>query len=486
MTYYWILKSHGMSERNLLMPYRVRQIAPESKLCHECSLEMLETVISQQEILKKLSVQHAFEQRERRLNMVSTITTLLAMSLYPEQSMQEVLKTVMHTPQLLWPQAHEHEAVVPGKTALAYRRHQLGGKPLQQLFHQIAKPLATPQTPGAFAWGYRLMAIDSTVEAVPDTPANAKVFGRFSTGKGACAFPQVRGVYLQECGTHAIVDAGFWPCHPNEQLGAHRLLRSVTPEMLLLLDSGFHGYPLHHAIDGKGAKILSRLPSGDQPQIIKPLEDGSVLAWLQPRTPSKRKQEPALLVRIITYTFTDPAWPGFGQTHRLLTTLLDPVQAPAHDLVQLYHERWEIEIGIDEIDTHQRLLSRTLRSKTPMGVMQELFGCLLVHYAVRALMLQAASQEQGLDVDRLSFTHALCVLKRYLPDFQRIDPNDRPWLQRSLMRELLCNRLPERKLRSNPRVVKRRASKFETKHAEHLNPPQPKKGTTFRDLILLI
>ncbi|HEY5001843.1 MAG TPA: transposase domain-containing protein [Ktedonobacteraceae bacterium] len=85
------------------MPYRVRQIAPESKLCHECSLEMLETVISQQEILKMLSVQHAFEQRERRLNMVSTITTLLAMSLYPEQSMQEVLKTVMHTPQLLWP-----------------------------------------------------------------------------------------------------------------------------------------------------------------------------------------------------------------------------------------------------------------------------------------------------------------------------------------------------------------------------------------------
>ncbi|HEY5001841.1 MAG TPA: hypothetical protein VII61_01720, partial [Ktedonobacteraceae bacterium] len=109
-----------------------------------------------------------------------------------------------------------------------------------------------------------------------------------------------------------------------------------------------------------------------------------------------------------------------------------------------------------------------------------------VHYAMRALMLQAASQEQGLDVDRLSFTHALCVLKRYLPDFQRIDPNDRPWLQRSLMRELLRNRLPERKLRSNPRVVKRRASKFDTKRPEHLNPPQPKKGTTFRDLILLI
>jgi hypothetical protein len=172
---------------------------------------MITDVISQQEILEVLSEQNAFEQRERRLNMVSTITTttLLAMSLYPEQSMQEVLKTVLHAPQLLWPEEREHEAVVPGKTALAYRRKHLGGKPLQALFHRLAKPLGTPQTPGAFAFGLRVMAIDSTIESVPDTPANAKVFGRLSTGKGACAFPQVRGVSLQECGTHVIVDAGF-------------------------------------------------------------------------------------------------------------------------------------------------------------------------------------------------------------------------------------------------------------------------------------
>jgi Insertion element 4 transposase N-terminal/Transposase DDE domain len=468
------------------MSYRVGQIAPESKLSHECSLEMLAQVISQQEILEVLAVQQAFEQRERRLNMVSTITTLLAMSLYPEQSLQEVLKTVMHTPQMMWPQQQEHDAVVPGKTALAYRRKQLGGKPLQVLFHRIARPLATPQTPGAFAFGYRLMAIDSTLEAVPDTPANAKVFGRLNSGKGACAFPLVRGVYLQECGTHAIVDAGFWPCRPNERLGATRLLRSVTPEMLLLLDSGFHGYPFQQAVHATGAKLLSRLPSEDQPEIIEELEDGSVLAWLRPSDKRLRKQAAPMLVRIISYTFTDPTWPGSGQTHRLLTTLLDPVEAPAHQLIEIYHERWEIEITIDEIDTHQRLLPRTLRSHTPMGVIQELFGCLLVHYAVRALMLQAASQEEGLDVDRLSFPHALCVLKRYLPDFQRAVREDQPDLHRRMQRELRENRLPQRRLRSNPRVIKRRSSKFDTKRPEHLNPPQPKKGTTFRDLILLI
>jgi hypothetical protein len=468
------------------MSYSVRQIAPESKLSHECSLEMLTQVISQQEILEVLAVQQAFEQRERRLNMVSTITTLMAMSLYPEQSMPEVLKTVMHTPQMMWPQQQDHEAVVAGKTALAYRRKQLGGKPLQVLFHHIARPLATTHTPGAFAFGYRLMAIDSTLEAVPDTPANAKVFGRLNSGKGACAFPLVRGVYLQECGTHAIVDAGFWPCRPNERQGAARLLRSVTPEMLLLLDSGFHGYPFQQAVHATGAKLLSRLPSEDQPEIIEELEDGSVLAWLRPSDKRLRKQSAPLLVRMISYTFTDPTWPGCGQTHRLITTLLDPVEAPAQQLIEIYHERWEVEISIDEIDTHQRLLPRTLRSQTPMGVIQELFGCLLVHYAVRALMLQAASHEEGLDVDRLSFTHALCVLKRYLPDFQRAQREDLPDLQRRMQGELRENRLPPRRLRSNPRVVKRRSSKFDTKRPEHLHPPQPKKGTTFHDLILLI
>lgn len=468
------------------MSHRVRQLAPESKLCHECSLEMLAQVISQQDILDVLAIEQAFEQRERRLNMTSTSTTLLAMSLYPEQSLPEVLKTVMHTAKMMWPAEQEHEAVVAGKTALAYRRKQLGGKPLQVLFHRIARPLATAQTPGAFAFGYRLMAIDSTLEAAPDTAANAKVFGRLNSGKGACAFPLVRGVYLQECGTHAILDAGFWPCRPNERLGATRLLRSVTPDMLLLLDSGFHGYSFHQAAHGTGAKILSRLPSEDQPQIIKTLEDGSVLAVLRPSDKRLRKVSAPLLVRMITYTFTDPTWPGYGQTHRLITTLLNPVEAPASKLIEIYHERWEIEITIDEIDTHQRLMPRTLRSLTPMGVIQELYGCLLVHYAVRVLMLQAASQEEGLDVDRLSFTHALCVIKRYLPDFQRIQREDLPDLQQRMHRELRENLLPARRLRSNPRVVKRRSSKFDTKRPQHLNPPQPKKGTTFRDLILLI
>jgi hypothetical protein len=468
------------------MSYSVRQIAPESKLCHECSLESLAQVISQQEILEVLYQQRAFEQREKRLNMMSTIITLMAMSLYAEQSMPEVLETVMHAARQMWPPQQEEQAIVAGKSALSYRRKQLGGKPLQVLFHRLARPLATPQTPGAFAWGYRLMAIDSTVEAVPDTPANAKVFGRLNSGKGACAFPQVRGIYLQECGTHAIVDAGFWPCRPNEQVGAYRLLRSLTAQMLVMLDSGFHGYPFLHAVDATGAKLLARLPSEDEPEIITTLDDGTMLARMRPSDKTLRKQAAPLLVRIIEYTFKDPPWPGYGHSHRLVTTLLDPAQAPAIMLIDLYHERWEIEITIDEIDTHQRLLPRTLRSLTPMGVIQELYGCLLVHYAVRALMLQAASHEEGLDVDRLSFTHALCTVKRYLPDFQRAEPRDLPALSQRMQRDMRDKRLPPRRLRSNPRVIKRRASKFDTKCVEHLHPPQPKKGTTFRDLILLI
>lgn len=121
------------------MSYRVRQIAPESKLCHECSLDMIAQVISPQEILEVLAEQNAFEQRERRLNMLSTISTLMAMSCYPEQSMQEVLQTVMHAPEMLWPTQRQAEAVVASKTALAYRRKPLGGKPLQVLFQRIAR-----------------------------------------------------------------------------------------------------------------------------------------------------------------------------------------------------------------------------------------------------------------------------------------------------------------------------------------------------------
>ena len=279
---------------------------------------------------------------------------------------------------------------LPSDSALAYRRAQLGAPPIVTLFKQVCQPIATPQTRGAFLFGLRLMAIDGTTEDVPDTPANAAMFGRHTSARGASAFPQLQGVYLVECGTHVVVDCGFWPCHTSERVGGFRLLRSVGRGMLLMWDRGFHDFDMLVAARRRQAHVLSRLPAHVKPQVVRPLPDGSVLAYLLPADETRRRRGERILVRVITYTITDPTLPGYGEEHRVITTLLNPRLAPAHAVACAYHERWEIELVIDEIDTHQRLVGRTLRSLTPVGVIQELYGVLLAHYAVRVLMHEAA------------------------------------------------------------------------------------------------
>jgi hypothetical protein len=187
-------------------------------------------------------------------------------------------------------------------------------------------------------------------------------------------------------------------------------------------------------------------------------------------------------VRLITYTISNPTRPGFGELHRLLTTLLNPRLAPALDLACAYHERWEIEIVIDEIDTHQRLVGRTLRSLTPVGVLQELYGILLAHYAVRVLMHEAALRVD-VDVDRLSFVHALEIVRDAVPEFQQVAPAQQRALYERMLREIAAKELPARDLRTNPRVVKRKMSNFKLKRAEHYQPPKPQ--GSFREVVVV-
>ncbi len=469
------------------MPYRVRQIAPESKMCQHVSLDMLHQILPVARVLDVLEREQAFEVRERRMNQLMTIYILIAQALFPLKNLREVMATLLHALRMLWPQQPAADTQVPVGSALSYRRAQLGSRPLQALFEQVCQPLATTEheMPWAFAFGRRVLAIDSTLEAVPATQANAGVFGYLSGGKGRCAYPLVRGIYLIECGTHAIIDAQFRPCRPNEQRAGYHLLHTVGPGMLVTLDSGFRGYPFLSAVLASGADLLVRLQSRDQPQILQGLADGSALVDLWPSDRQLRKQGQPLRLRMLSYTITNPTLPGYGQTHRLLTSILDPAQASALDLICTYHERWEIEVAIDELDTHQRLCQRTLRSRTPLGIIQELYGIRLSYYAVRALMLQAA-QQHDLDPDRLSFTHAVQVLTLVLPDFQRAQPAEWPWLQQWLLQELGTVVLPERHLRSNPRVVKRRASKFKSKKPNAPPTPQPAKDLTFRQVLELI
>jgi hypothetical protein len=327
------------------------------------------------------------------------------------------------------------------------------------------------------------MAIDGTVEDVADTPANVAVFGRHHADRGDSAFPQVQGVYLVECGTHAIVDAGFWPCHTSERQGGFRMLRSVGPGMLVMWDRGFHDFDMVAQAHATGAHVLARVPSHVILTPVRQCPDGSVWATLRPSAYQRRKGGTQLVVRVIQYTLNDPALPGYKETHRLLTTLLDATHYPARDLACLYHERWEIELVIDEIDTHQRLAGRPLRSLKPVGVIQELYALLIAHYALRSLMHQAATHAR-LDPDRISFVHALEVVRDAIAEFQMTARHLLPHLLQRLWRDLTRHPLPTRRHRTNPRVVKRKMSNFRLKRPEHAACPQP--SMPFRDAVVLI
>jgi len=172
-----------------------------------------------------------------------------------------------------------------------------------------------------------------------------------------------------------------------------------------------------------------------------------------------------------SYTLTDPARPGYGETHRLVTTLLDAQEAPARDLICAYHQRWEIELTIDEIDSHQRLVQHPLRSQKPVGVIQELYGLLVAHYAVRALMAEAAAQAQ-IAPTALSFVQAVALIRVAIDDFHLVTPAQHPLLYQRLLRDLAACRLRPRAHRTNPRVVKRKMSKFKLKRGAPSSPSQ--------------
>lgn len=462
------------------MGYRLRELGSESKFSQALSVEALGRAVSQDTIVDVLRATGVQEQRERKLNLTVVVWLVIAMNIYTHQSVGEVMRKLARGLRYIWP---DPEYPLPNDAALSYRRYQLGAQPLARLFHQVCRPMTTPQTPGAFLFGWRLMAIDGTTEDVPDTSANAAVFGRHHTGRGASAFPQVQAVYLAECGSHAVIDAGFWPCHTSERVGGRRMLRAVTPDMLVMIDRGFYEYDMLLGVRQRQAHVLARLPAHVHPKRVQSLVDGTYLADIAPSDYHRRKQGEVLRVRVVEYTITDSALPGYGEVHRLVTSLLDPTTYPALDLVCAYHERWEIELVVDEIDTHQRLSARTLRSLKPVGVIQELYALLIAHYAIRRLMHQAAVEAQ-IDPDRLSFVHAVQVIQDALPEFQMTAPEQLPQLYQRLLRDIAAKRLPERRPRSNPRVVKRKMSNFKLKRPQHYRWLQP--ARPFRQALALI
>ena len=444
------------------MPFTLRQFAPESNFSEQVSFDVFQQIIPSAQIEAALAAHGPSGTRKRRLTPRAIIWLVIAMHLFSHSSLAHVFGHVVRGVRFLWPDPCYS---LPGEAALCYRRYQLGARPLVALFRAICKPMATLQTKGAFLFGLRVMAIDGTVEDVADTPENARAFGRHSGDRGEGAFPQIQGVYLVECGTHAIVDAGFWPRKSSERTGGLRLLRSVGAAMLVMWDRGFHSFQMVATTLERGAHCLGRLPAQAHPQVVRHLPDGSSLVYLLPSNYRERQAGKRTLVRLIEYTLTDPHLEGYGQHYRLITSLLDPEIAPALEVACAYHERWEIELVIDEVDTHQRLVSRPLRSLLPVGVIQELYGLLLAHYALRFFMHQAALQAD-IDPDRLSFVHTIEVVQGAVSEFQLAAQEHFDQLYQRLLHDIASTRLPVRRFRSTSRVVKQKMSNFPLKRPE--------------------
>jgi hypothetical protein len=361
------------------------------------------------------------EQRHRLLPARVVVYFVLALALYSHAAYEEVLRCLVEglgwaqqarRGRRTWPWWH-----VPGASALGEARERLGPEPLKLLFERAARPLATQATRGAWYRNWRVMVMDGTCLDVPDSPAN-QVLSRSKSGRGegVGAFPQVRVLGLVEAGTHAIVDAAQGPYSTGEQTLARELLHDGSPlgaGVLLLADRLFVGGELWRQMARTGADLVWRVTCGTKTAPKLPvdqvLSDGSWLSRMYAAS-DRRKHHP-ITVRVIEYTLTDPGRRTSVDRYRLVTTVLDPAMAPAHELAALYTERWEVETALGELKTTQRGPRQVLRSKRPELVAQEVWAHLLVHYALRAVMHTAALAED-LDPDRLSFIASLRVVRR--------------------------------------------------------------------------
>lgn len=361
------------------------------------------------------------EQRRRLLPARVVVYFVLALALYSHAAYEEVMRCLVEglgwaqrarRGRRSWPWWH-----VPGASALAEARERLGAEPLKVLFARAARPLATRATRGAWYRQWRLLVLDGTCLDVPDSPAN-QVLGRSKSGRGegVGGFPQVRVVGLVEAGTHAIIDAAQGPYASGEQTLARQLARQdgrLGPGVLLLADRLFVGGELWRAMAQTGAELVWRVKCGSKTAPKLPVEqvlaDGSWLSRLY--AASDRRRRHPITVRVIEYTLSDPGRRTSVDRYRLVTTILDPELAPAHELAALYTERWEVETALAELKTTQRGPKQVLRSKSPELVAQEVWAHLLVHYALRQVM-HTAALEEDLDPDRLSFIGTLRVIRR--------------------------------------------------------------------------
>lgn len=395
---------------------RAGQLRPptDERLSDRIAIGLLTRTFPSEAVDAAVAAADSGEVRSRLLPARVTVYYVLAMCLFAGQGYEEVMRLLVGG--LEWMSRWRRAWTVPSTAAIAKARARLGAEPLRTLFRMTVRPVATDATRGAWYRGLRLVAMDGATLDVPDTADNEERFGRpgSSRGEGKGAFPQIRLVGLGECGTHAIFATAIGAYRTTERTLATQVLPALEPGMLLMADRGFTSHELWQAAAATGADLLWRASSVLSLPVLQELSDGSYLSHLI------RKDHKPITVRVIEYTIDDGRAPA-GEHYRLVTTLLGAEQAPALELAELYAQRWELETTLDELKTHQRGAKVVLRSKSPDGVEQEVWGFLLVHWAIRELM-HTAALDGDIDPDRISFIRTLRLARRSVTEQAAFSP----------------------------------------------------------------
>lgn len=400
------------------MARTLAELPSGSRITDYISLGVLTKAIPMERIQSVLKQTGKASKRQRDLPAHVVVYYVIALALYMQSSYREVLRCLLEGIQWLMDPAAALK--VAGKSGISQARTRLGSEPVRQLHDAVVGPIAVPSTRGAWYRGWRLVSVDGSTLDVADEQGNQRVFGRPAASRGQSAYPQVRFVSLVEGGTHVLFGSRVAGVATGEITLAQQVIPCLQKGMLCLADRNFYGFKLWNQAAATGADLLWRVKTNLRLPCEQRLPDGSYLSRVYGSAKDFRRRQNGVVVRVIEYQLEGVA--EAEPLYRLITTILDPDQAPAAELAALYQERWEIETALDELKTHLRGGGIVLRSKTPELVQQEFYGLMMAHYAVRGLMHEAALKED-VDPDALSYLHAVRVVRRKLPSFVSIPPS---------------------------------------------------------------
>jgi hypothetical protein len=395
----------------------VAELPPGARITDYISLGVITRTFPLSVIGPVLSKTGTASVRQRDLPAQVVVYYVIALALYMQSSYREVLRCLLEAVQ--WLRDPSVGVRVAGKSGISQARTRLGWEPLRQLHDELVKPVAVRGTRGAWYRSWRLVSLDGSSLDVADEKANEDAFSRPGASRGSSAYPQIRFVSLVENGTHVLFGSQMDGYRTGEITLAKEVLPRLRSGMLCLADRNFFGFELWQLARGTGADLLWRMKKNMRMSSEKRLPDGSYLSHVYPSERDWRHKTNGQPLRVIDYRLEGIE--GSEPIYRLATTILDAAKAPAGELAALYHERWEIETAFDELKTHLRGAKIVLRSKTPDLVRQEFYGLLMAHFAIRGLMHEAALKADE-DPDRLSFLHAVRVIRRKMAVYGAIPP----------------------------------------------------------------